>query len=242
MKKSNVIKQFLPIIFLLLLLFLVPLFKDTLEYYCNSDDYDYDVTIPLVTPKVICEESILAAITNIFPGGKNINTILSSNDCVSKIKDLVHVLNEVIKMRNNVPDDANSQCEKMVLNEKKRDIATLIEQTLILKEKCALGHNDDITINRYIYNINDLEIRSHLSKFIIPNPVDLDKTTKLLEIEVKSSYCKNMTYDNATALDSPECCITGNLDLDLLSYDNVVKESGNISDDNLGQICGESII
>ena len=50
MKKSTAIKSLLPISFLLLLLFLVPLFKDTIEYYC-----DYDLSKILAIPKVDCD-------------------------------------------------------------------------------------------------------------------------------------------------------------------------------------------
>ncbi len=48
MKKDNIMKKVLPIIFLLLLLFLIPLFKSnySYEYFCNYNLYKVNVEEP----------------------------------------------------------------------------------------------------------------------------------------------------------------------------------------------------
>ena len=208
MKTNRVIKKLLPIIFLLLLLFLVPLFKPSIEYFC---DFNMNNISPSV--KNNCERYFTDEYTNM---GGNIDDIINasgnSDDCLSKITVLKDILNMWLQIRNQTPDD--SECELAVINEKITSITDIIKLKLIMKDECDIGYNLESPYYGEISLITDDSIKNNLLKYIISNPVDNSEKTKMEEIMELAGTCELQTLDTAPG----ECCIEGNDLYDISDY------------------------
>lgn len=220
MKKSTAIKSLLPISFLLLLLFLVPLFKDTIEYYC-----DYDLSKILAIPKVDCDGYFLdkykAKVGNY---SDEISSLDNSGNCIDKIEELIDTLNVWISIKNETSDDL--QCELSVINEKISTITDLIKLKLISKDKCDIGYHEDSVLEGILSKLTSDIIKEDIRRFKISYPVNPNERDKLNNIINRATTCANESYDSADGL----CCIEGDQGLGISGYKQISPSTYNIDD------------
>ena len=120
MKKINIIKHVLPIIFLSLLLFLIPLFKTNYsnEYYCN-----YNLNDLVVTERYKCEDNFLNKYKIESGYTKDEITANGGNpqECINTINSLIDKLCYFYIAKSKISDI--STCELSVAEEKIENLA-----------------------------------------------------------------------------------------------------------------------
>ena len=220
MKTSSAIKKLMPIIFLLLLLFLVPLFKDNIEYFC-----DYNLNDIMVQPQDDCDNFFLERYAEKSSGYSEIITANGdSADCIGKIDDLIIILNIWLSIKAEISD--NSPCKMAVVNDKITNITDLIKLKLISREKCELEYNDDSLLEGSLSVITDQSIINEIRQFKMPYPLDPTESSRLSSIVATATTCMDETYDTAGG----ECCINGNQNLSISGYTQYTTPNYEIDD------------
>ena len=232
MKKISIIKKVLPIIFLLLLLFLIPLFKikHIDEYFCNYNLKDVVVTAPYS-----CETSFLEKY-RILSGDDNgviTASIGTPTECVNIIVSLLDKLEIFFTIRDQIPIE--SACEITVADEKIANLANLIKLKLLSIDSCEISYEEELILqakfssiisnNTNIVTFNYKDIITDIRYYSLRHAVKGDESTKNQAKLDRATTCldynrKNVIEDNIT-----ECSVKGDNTLGLSHYTMVLNTS-----------------
>lgn len=235
MKKTSIIKKVLPIIFLLLLLFLIPLFKtnNSGEYFCN-----YNLNNIIVEDIYDCEGDFFDKYKIV--SGDNDGVITANGgtptDCVNIISSLLDKLAHFFTVKSQIPD--TSVCELAVAQEKIDNLANLIKFKLLSFDSCEISFEEGDVLQAKFKSISnnshvDANVIADIRYYALRHSVKHDEESKLQTKIDRAESCLNYNRGDVFQNNISSCSVTGDNILDLAHYSTVADYNLNINVDDL---------
>jgi len=214
MKKISFIKKVLPIIFLLLLLFLIPLFKSNYnnEYFCN-----YNLNNIIVEEPYNCEGDFLDKYRRYRANGGLITTNGGpATDCLDTITSLLNELDLFYRIKQQIPD--TSVCELAVAQEKIENLTNLIKMKLLSMDSCEISYEQYLELEaqfstRSHGNI-DANVLADIKYYALKHAVKDGEEEKFQQKIDKADLCLGYNRENSPS----DCSVKGDNILGLPHY------------------------
>jgi len=218
MKKNFIIKKVLPVIFLLLLLLLIPLFKSNYdgEYFCN-----YNLNNIIVETPYNCEGDFLNKYKLI--SGEN-NGVITANggnktECITTITSLLDKLSYFFMVKNQISDI--STCELLVAEEKIENLANLIKLKLLSLDSCEITFEEYSILETKLDNLDTgyNTVISDIRSYALRHALSESERDRKKDLKELADTC--VTYDRDYVVNNnlTSCSVKGNNILGLLPYD-----------------------
>mgnify|MGYP001392847288 CR=1 FL=1 len=217
MKKINIIKKVLPIIFLSLLLLLLPLFKSNYsnEYFkCN-----YNLNTVTVTEPYNCEGDFLNKYKIVSDDNNEVITADrgSATECIAVIASLLDKLDKFFIVKSKISDI--STCELSVADERIENLANIIKLKMLLLDSCEITYEEYDLLDGKLINLGkqkhvDDSVIKNIRRYYLRNAVKVDEQIKAQSRSDRAETCLNYKRENAIS----DCSIKGNKILGIESY------------------------
>lgn len=233
MKKMSLIKKVLPIIFLLLLLFLIPLFKSnyTNEYYCN-----YEIDDVVVKEKYNCEGEFFNQYKTVSGDDNGVITANggTATECIDIISSLLDKLGYFFIVKSQISD--TSACELAVAQAQIESLVNLIKLKLLSIDSCQITYEQDDILQAKLTSLSnsvnvDSNVIADIRYYALRHSVKDGEESRLQQKIDRADLCLGYNREDVFQNNITDCSVKGDSILGLPDYSTTpIEYTLNVAD------------